>query len=306
MAMEPACVVRLSELSKRYGSYPALTEVAFEIERGEVFGYLGPNGAGKTTTIRILLGLLRPSSGCATVFGMDSWRDRVRIHARTGYVPGEPGFWDRLTGVETLTYLARLRDDLGQVERAREIATRLDLDLERQVRALSRGNKQKLALVQALMGDPELLILDEPTSGLDPLVQHEFHAMVLEMTRRGGTVLLSSHVLDDVQRIADRVGIIRRGRVVAVERLEDLRAKAVHHVTARFSGPFDVGALGGIPGVRDLRVEAVAIDCRVPETSLDAVVKVLARFPVEDVSITEADLDEMFLAYYAEPDADAA
>ena len=182
MAMESASVVRLSKLSKRYGSYPALTDVAFEIEPGEVFGYLGPNGAGKTTTIRILLGLLRPSSGCATVFGMDSWRDRVRIHARTGYVPGEPGFWDRLTGVETLTYLARLRDSRGQVARGREIATRLDLDLERPVRALSRGNKQKLALVQALMGDPELLVLDEPTSGLDPLVQHEFHAMVLEMT----------------------------------------------------------------------------------------------------------------------------
>ena len=174
------------------------------------------------------------------------------------------------------------------------------------MRALSRGNKQKLALVQALMGDPELLVLDEPTSGLDPLVQHEFHAMVLEMTRRGGTVLLSSHVLDDVQRIADRVGIIRRGRVVAVERLEELRAKAVHHVTARFSGPFDVGALGRVPGIRDLRVDAVAIDCRVPETSLDSIVKVLARFAVEDVSITEADLEEMFLAYYTEPDADAA
>ena len=299
-------VIRLSNVSKSYRSHPALTDVAFEIEQGEVFGYLGPNGAGKTTTIRILLGLLRPSSGSATVFGMDSWRDRVRIHARTGYVPGEPGLWDRLTGVETLTYLARLRDDLVQVERSRDIARRLDLDLERPVRALSRGNKQKLALVQALMGDPELLILDEPTSGLDPLVQHEFHSMVLEMTRRGGTVLLSSHVLDDVQRIADRVGIIRGGRVVAVERLEELRAKAVHHVTARFSGPFDVQALATIPAIRDLRVDGAAMDCRVPETSLDAVVKVLARFPVGDVSITEADLEEMFLAYYTEPDSDAA
>jgi ABC-2 type transport system ATP-binding protein len=299
-------VIRLSKLSKSYGSHRALTEIDFEIEQGEVFGYLGPNGAGKTTTIRIVLGLLRPSSGCAEVFGMDAWRDSVQIHAQTGYVPGEPGFWGRLTGVETLTYLARLRDDLKEVARGHEIATRLDLDLGRPVQALSRGNKQKLAVVQAFMGDPELLVLDEPTSGLDPLVQHEFHTMVREVTQRGGTVLLSSHLLDDVQRTADRVGIIRGGRVAAVERLEELRAKAVHHVTARFSGPFDVRALGDIPGIRDLSVDAGGVDCRVPQASLDAIVKTLARFGVEDVSITEADLEEMFLAYYSERQADAA
>jgi beta-exotoxin I transport system ATP-binding protein len=299
-------VVRLSKLSKRYGSHRALTDIDVEIEQGEVFGYLGPNGAGKTTTIRILLGLLRPSSGCAEVLGMDAWRDSAAVHARTGYVPGEPGLWDRLTAVETLTYLARLRNDVGQVARGREIATRLDLDLERPVRTLSRGNKQKLVVVQAFMGNPELVVLDEPTSGLDPLVQHEFHAMVRETTQRGGTVLLSSHLLDDVQRTADRVGVIRAGRLVAVERLEELRAKTVHHVTARFQGPFDVRALGDIPGVRDLSVAGSGVDCRVPEASLDAIVKALARFAVEDVSITEADLEEMFLAYYTEPQADAA
>ena len=184
-------VVRLSRLSKRYGSHPALVDVDLEIDQGEVFGYLGPNGAGKTTTIRILLGLLRPTTGRAEVFGLDTWSDAVAVHARTGYVPGEPGLWERLTGAATITYLARLRDDLAQVARARVLAERLDLDLGRRVGALSKGNKQKLVIVQAFMGDPELIVLDEPTTGLDPLMQQEFHAIVRETTARGGTVLLS-------------------------------------------------------------------------------------------------------------------
>jgi len=291
-------VVRLSRLSKRYGSHPALVDVDLEIDQGEVFGYLGPNGAGKTTTIRILLGLLRPTAGRAEVFGLDTWSDAVAVHARTGYVPGEPGLWERLTGAATITYLARLRADLAQVARAHLLAERLDLDLDRRVGALSKGNKQKLVIVQAFMGDPELVVLDEPTTGLDPLMQQEFHAIVRETTARGGTVLLSSHLLDDVQRTADRVGIIREGRLVTVERLEELRAKAVHRVSARFDGPFDPAAFAAIPGVRDIAVRQGSVEARVPEGSLDAAVKALARYRVVDVEITEADLEEMFLAYY--------
>jgi ABC-2 type transport system ATP-binding protein len=299
-------VVSLSKLSKSYGSHCALVDVDLDIEQGEVFGYLGPNGAGKTTTIRILLGLLRPSSGSATIFGRDSWMDAVAVHARTGYVPGDPGLWPRLTGEATIGYLARLRRDLGQVARAQGIAERLGLDLTRRVGALSKGNKQKLVIVQAFMGEPDLVVLDEPTTGLDPLVQQEFHAMVRDTTGRGGTVLLSSHLLDDVQRTADRVGIIRDGRLVTVERLEELRAKAVHHVTARFAAAFDPMVLAAVPGVREVRHHQGIVEFRAPETSLDAVVKVLARYRIVDIEITEADLEEMFLAYYAEEPANAA
>jgi len=291
-------VVRLSQLSKRYGSHPALVDVDLEIDEGEVFGYLGPNGAGKTTTIRILLGLLRATSGRAEVFGLDAWADAVTVHARTGYVPGEPGLWERMTGEATITYLARLRGDLAQRERARRLAERLDLDLGRRVGALSKGNKQKLVIVQAFMSEPDLVVLDEPTTGLDPLMQQEFHAIVRETTARGGTVLLSSHLLDDVQRTADRIGIIRDGRLVAVERLEDLRAKAVHRVEARIDGPFDPAAFAAIPGVRDVTVRHGSVELRVPEGSLDAAVKTLARSRIIDVEISEADLEEMFLAYY--------
>jgi ABC-2 type transport system ATP-binding protein len=294
-------VIRLSRLSKSYGSHRALVAIDLDIGAGEVFGYLGPNGAGKTTTIRILLGLLRPTSGSAEVFGHDAWRDAAAVHARTGYVPGEPGLWDRMTGEATIGYLARLRDDLDQVARAHTIAERFELDLSRRVGALSKGNKQKLVLVQAFMGDPDLLVLDEPTTGLDPLMQQEFHAMVRETTARGGTVLLSSHLLDDVQRTANRVGIIREGRLITVERLEDLRAKAVHHVRAKLRGPLDAAGFAGIPGARDVSVANGAVELRAPEGSLDAVVKVLARHRVLDVEITETDLEEMFLSYYEEP-----
>ena len=299
-------VVRLSKLCKQYGSRRALVDVDLEIEAGEVVGYLGPNGAGKTTTIRILLGLLRATSGSASVFGLDSWRDAVAVHARTGYVPGEPGLWERLTGAETIAYLAHLRDDNGQLEHARLLAERLDLDLARRVGTLSKGNKQKLVVVQAFMGKPDLVVLDEPTTGLDPLVQQEFHAIVREATQRGGTVLLSSHLLDDVQRTADRVAIIREGRLITVERLEELRAKAVHRVAVRLDGPFDVASFAAIPGVRDLDVHDRTVEFRAPEGSLDEAVKLLARHRVLDVEITEADLEEMFLAYYAEGTADAA
>ena len=300
-------VVELSGLSKRYGTHPALVDVDLTIERGEVFGYLGPNGAGKTTTIRILLGLLRATSGTAQVFGFDVWADPVAVHRRTGYVPGEPGLWERLTGEATLHYLAELRGDLDQMRRACEIAERLGLDLGRRVSELSKGNKQKLVIAQAFMGDPELVVLDEPTTGLDPLVQQEFHTMIHETTARGGTVLLSSHLLDDVQRTADRVGVIRAGRLVAVERLEHLRAKAVHHVVVRFESPFDPGSIAAIPGVRDVKAHDGGVRFTTAAGSLDAVVKALARHRILDVEITEADLEEMFLAYYAdETSTDAA
>ena len=186
------------------------------------------------------------------------------------------------------------------------LAERFDLDLGRRVKALSRGNRQKLALVQAFMSNPDLAVLDEPTSGLDPIAQQEFHQLLHETTARGGTVVLSSHVLDEVQRIANRVGIIRAGRLIAVERLEDLRATALDRVVARLAGPADPAVVARLPGIRDLSVEGGVLRCGIPEGSLDQLVKALARFTVIDLSITEADLEEMFLTFYGEGTPDAA
>ena len=299
-------VVRLVGLTKDYGRRRALDRVDLSVEQGEVFGYLGPNGAGKTTTIRLLLGLLRPTGGRAEVFGLDAWRDSVRIHARTGYLPGDAGLYDRLTGHDIVDYYAGLRRHPGDILSAIRLAERFDLDLGRRVRALSRGNRQKLAVVLAFMSSPDLAVLDEPTSGLDPIAQQEFHQLVRETTDRGGTVLLSSHVLDEVQRMADRVGIIRAGCLIAVERLEELRAKALHRVVARLAGPVDVASFARVAGLRDLSLEDGVLRCGVPEASIDAVVKALAGYRVVDLSITEADLEEMFLTFYGEPTRAAA
>ena len=300
------CPVRLVGLTKNYGTRRAVDRVNLTVERGEVFGYLGPNGAGKTTTIRLLLGLLRPTAGRAEVFGLDAWRDSVRIHARTGYLPGDAGLYERLTGRDIVTYFAGLRRRPADVASAVKLAERFDLDLSRRVKALSRGNRQKLALVQAFMSNPDLAVLDEPTSGLDPIAQQEFHQLLHETTARGGTVVLSSHILDEVQRIADRVGIIRAGRLIAVERLEDLRATALHRVVARLAGPTDPTALARVPGIRDLSIDRGVLRCGIPQGSLDQLIKALARFTVIDLSITEADLEEMFLTFYGEQTPDAA
>lgn len=298
-------VIRTERLSKRYGPHRALTEVDLVVRRGEVFGYLGPNGAGKTTTIRVLLGFLRPTSGRAEVFGLDSWADSARIHADLGYVPGDVAFWERMTGRELLTHLARLRGGVD-LAYAHDVAARLDVDLRRPLRTLSKGNRQKIAIVQALMSRPSLLVLDEPTSGLDPLVQQQVQDMVREHAGRGGTVLLSSHMLSEVQRIADRVGIIRGGRLVAVERLADLRAKSLHHVAVHFAAPVEAAMFTRIEGVRDVVVHDHLLTCAAPQAALDDLLKAVATRHIVDLSCEEASLEETFLAYYGPGAPDAA
>jgi ABC-2 type transport system ATP-binding protein len=290
-------VVRTEELSKQFGQTRALDHVSLSVRRGEVFAYLGPNGAGKTTTIRVLLGMLRPTSGRARVFGLDSWTDSVVIHRQVGYVPGEVTFWDRMTVLELLTFLAAVRGT-RDLSYARVLSERLDLELGRVVTTMSKGNRQKVAIVQALMTRPELLVLDEPTSGLDPLVQQQVHDLLREHVDGGGTVLLSSHVLSEVQRIADRVGIIRSGRLVAVERLDDLRAKSLHSVSVRFDEPVDAEPFRRLGGVRDVTVKGTVLTLGATQSALDAVVKQAARHTVLDLSCEEASLEEMFLAYY--------
>jgi ABC-2 type transport system ATP-binding protein len=296
--------VRLTDLSKRFGSNVALDGISLTIEPGEVFGYLGPNGAGKTTTIRLLMGMLKPNAGRAEVFGLDAWRDPVAVHRLVGYVPGEPALYDRLTGREHVTYFASLRhSDDGA--RAAALAERLDLDLNRPARALSRGNRQKLTVVLAVMSTPRLLVLDEPSSGLDPLVQQVFQAVLREHAERGGTVLLSSHVLGEVQRVADRIGVVRGGRLIAVERLQELAAKSMHRVRANFTQEVSLADFDGIPGVRDMVVGDRTMTCNAPQQALDALLKRVSQRAVDDFECAESELEETFLAYYGTGGNDA-
>lgn len=290
-------MVRLAGLTKRFGRTTALDDVSLTIGRGEVFGYLGPNGAGKTTTIRLLMGMLRPSAGTAAVLGLDVWRQSREVHRLVGYVPGEPALYDRLTGNQHVAYCSHLRhrDDR---KRAAEVADRLELDLDRPARTLSRGNRQKLAVVLAVMSRPRLLVLDEPTSGIDPLVQQVFHAILREHTADGGSALFSSHVLGEVERVANRIGVVREGKLVAVERLQDLAARSLHRVRARFSGDVSAAEFAGVPGVRDLRVDARTLSCNAPQSALDALLKLVSAREVEDFECSEAPLEEMFLSYY--------
>ena len=297
--------VELDRLTKSFGRTRALDGVSLTIERGEIFGYLGPNGAGKTTTIRLLTGLLRPSSGAARVYGHDAWHDAVAVHRRIGYVPGDPSLYRRLTGRQHVAYLERLRAVPSSAS-AYALAGRLDLDLDRPAGQLSRGNRQKLAVVLAWMSGPDLLVLDEPTSGLDPLVQQEFMAMLREHTAGGGSVLLSSHVLAEVQRVADRVGVLRSGRLIAVDEVQELLKTSLHRVRASFADDVSPAEFTGIAGLRDLRVEDHTLTCSVPQQALDVLLKRVARHPVADFECAETELEETFLGYYGKGDGDAA
>jgi ABC-2 type transport system ATP-binding protein len=283
-------------LTKRYGSARGVQDLTLSVLRGEVFGFLGPNGAGKTTTIRTLLGLLHPTAGSARVLGLDIRRRSREIRARVGNLPGEFAYDPRMTGRELLHYAAALRGahDLAP---ARLLAERLEADLSRRLGDLSRGNRQKIGLIQALWHDPELLVLDEPTGGLDPLMQEEFLAIVAERRARGTTVFLSSHDLDEVQRACDRVGIIREGRLAAVEDVGDMRARAYRDVTARFAAPIDASELADLAAVDALQACGDSVRFRV-QGDLDPVVKVLGRHTVRDLEITQPTLEELFLTYY--------
>jgi ABC-2 type transport system ATP-binding protein len=292
-----ASVIRTEKLTKSYGSHRGIVDVDLEVQHGEVFGFLGPNGAGKTTTIRILLDLIRPTSGKAFVFDVDSSADPVAIHRRVGYLPGEFTLYDRLTGAQTLEYFGNLRGGVDPAYRA-ELVERFELDTSRRYREYSKGNKQKVGLVVALQHKPELLILDEPTSGLDPLVQQTFFNLVREQVKDGSTVFLSSHILSEVEKTCDRVAIIRDGRIVRLGRVDALRDLAHHQVEMRFAGGPPAGEFEKLEGVSDVEVTDHTIRLRVlgPITS---VVQTAARLGVVDFLSREPSLEETFLAQYA-------
>ncbi len=300
MADSPA--VETFGLSKTYGGgVRALVDLDLRVEQGEVFGYLGPNGAGKSTTIRLLLGLIRPTSGRASVHGLDTRANGVAARRLAGYLPGDLRLADRLTGREQLESLVRLRGNVD--ERLRDgLCERLDVVLDRPIRQLSKGNRQKLGIVQAFMHRPQVVVLDEPTSGLDPLLQAEVRALLRETATDGRTVFLSSHSLDEVQHVADRVGIIRSGRLVDVDAVESLRERSLRHVSITFEAPVDAAELARLDGVRVTAVEGPHVRLSAPETAMDAVVKAAARHEVVDLVSQPADLEEIFLELYREDD----
>lgn len=294
--------VETARLTKYYGEHRGIIDLDLTVEPGQVFGFLGPNGAGKTTAMRVLLDFLRPTSGVARVLGLDAHEDSLAIRARCGYLGGDVALYERLTGRALCRWLASLRGGAG-LDRIDPLAERLGLDLDRPIADLSTGNRQKVALVQAFMHEPELLILDEPTAGLDPLVQHTFQQMVREVAADGRTVFLSSHVLDEVERSCDRVGIIRAGRLVAVEDMATLRRRALREVTIRFAGPVDLGPFERLDGVRGVSADGDFVHLRYGGEA-DAIVKLVAQHRVLDFVSAPADLEEVFLAFYSDEGPD--
>ncbi len=292
--------IRTERLVKDYGQSKGLAGLDLEVDRGEVYGFLGPNGSGKTTTIRLLLDLIRPTSGRAVVLGVDPRRDGVGLRRRIGYLPGDFAVDGRQTAAELLTYLGNLRGGVAP-GRVAELAHRLQLDTGRRIKTLSKGNRQKVGVIQAFMHDPELLVLDEPTSGLDPFLQQEFAALAREAARDGRTVFMSSHVMSEVQQTADRVGIVRRGRLAAVESVEDLRERSMRAVEIRFDGPVSASSFAGLPGVGAVEVDGAVLRCRL-DGSADALVKEAARHVVVTLSVEEADLEDLFFHYYSDGD----
>jgi ABC-2 type transport system ATP-binding protein len=293
-------VIDVRGLVKTFGSHRALDGLDLEVRAGEVHGFLGPNGAGKSTTIRALLGLLRVDGGTATVFGQDPWRDAVAIHRRLAYVPGDVALWPNLSGGETVDMLLRMRGADPGVGHREELLERFDLDPTKKGRAYSKGNRQKVALVAAFSADVDLLVLDEPTSGLDPLMEQVFADCVAERTAAGTTVLLSSHILSEVERLADRVTIIREGRAVESGTLDELRHLRRSRITATVGRIPD--RLGELAGVHDLSVDGSSLSLTVDPDALPVVLKSLTEAGVTALTSAPPTLEELFLdAYRTQP-----
>jgi ABC-2 type transport system ATP-binding protein len=304
MEADVAAVIEIQNLRKDYGRTHALVDLDLQVRAGEVFGFLGPNGAGKTTAIRILMDLIRPTGGRAAVFGLDCRRQGVALRRRVGYLPGDFLVDGRQSARELLTHLGHLRGGVPP-RRIAELADRLGLQLDRDIKALSKGNRQKVGLVQAFMHEPELLVLDEPTSGLDPFLQQEFTAMAREAAAAGRTVFMSSHVMSEVQKAADRVGIIRGGVLVAVDHVDSLREAAARRVEIVFAEPVAAAEFGALDGVAELSVAGPVLRCEL-HGSPDALVKAAARHTVLSLTSEEPDLQEVFFTRYTAGEGAAA
>ncbi len=302
--MEQALAIYTKGLMKSYGNVQALRGVDLEVHQGEIFGFLGPNGAGKTTTIRCFLDLIRPNGGTVQVLGIDPQADPVAVRTRVGYLPGDLHFDENMTVEGALRYLNSLRSSKtsgghkADWEYVRHLCEHIDLSLKLAIKNLSKGNKQKVGVVQALMHRPELLLLDEPTFGLDPLVQQEVLRLVKEARQEGATVFFSSHILSEVQEIADRGGIIRKGAVVEVAETDSLINRSLHRAHIRFKQPVDCTALTSVPGITVLNQDnGQAVTLQI-EGDMDRLFKTLCAYPVLDFETERPSLEEIFLAYY--------
>ncbi|MCX4907579.1 ABC transporter ATP-binding protein [Streptomyces sp. NBC_00878] len=289
--------ITVSGLHKSFGSTHALDGLDLDVETGEVHGFLGPNGAGKSTTIRVLLGLLRADSGAAQLLGGDPWTDAVDLHRRVAYVPGDVTLWRNLSGGEVIDLYGRLRGGLDTARRT-DLIKRFELDPTKKGRTYSKGNRQKVALVAAFASDVDLLILDEPTSGLDPLMEEVFQSCVEEERDRGRTILLSSHILSEVEELCDRVSIIRKGRTVESGSLTQLRHLTRTSVTAELVGP--PNGLAALPGIHDLDIQGSRVKLQVESDKLNAVLRSLTESGVRSLTSTPPTLEELFLRHYQE------
>ena len=297
-------VIRAEGLTKYYGQRRGIDELDLAVAPGEIFGFLGPNGAGKTTTIRILLDLIRPTGGSVRVLGLEPRRAGADLRRRLGYLPGDFVVDGGQSSRELLVHLGHLRGGVPEA-RIRQLADRMELELYARIRSLSKGKRQKVGVIPAFMHEPELLILDEPTSGLDPLLQQTFLALAREAKAAGSTIFMSSHVLSEVQQSADRVGIIRDGRMIAVEAVEELRRRAVRQVEIRFDAPVPLETFAVLPGISEAALDGSVLRCRLTGRA-DPLVKAAARWGVESMVVEEPDLEALFFTYYrdeAAPDA---
>jgi ABC-2 type transport system ATP-binding protein len=298
IAPDKDLAIQIRGLTKSYGKVRALRGIDLEVKRGEIIGFLGPNGAGKTTTIRCLLDMIRPDGGKALLLGLDPQAEPLAVQARSGYLPGEMQFFDNLTVERQLRFFRDMRGgrlDWGYV---RQLAERLDLDLKPQIKNLSKGNKQKVGVIQALMHRPELLLLDEPTSGLDPLIQQEVLSLLREANAAGTTVFFSSHIMSEVDSVARQVAIIRAGKIVEVAGTESLIHRSLNRLTVRYKTPVEAAELGNLPGVEILSMtDGSSVTLQV-QGDMENLVQALGRLPVLDLETDRPSLEEVFLTYY--------
>lgn len=300
MAENPDGVLRFDAVTKRFGETLALDRLSITLEPGEIVGLLGPNGAGKTTALRILLGLIQPTSGQATVYGFDTWREPIQVHQRLAYVPSEFNVWPNLTGGQILDLLGALYGGYDPDVR-QEYAERFNFDPNKKGRTYSKGNRQKIALIAALMTRADLLIMDEPTAGLDPLLEQEFQSVLRESKRRGQTILLSSHVLSEVEVACDRIAILRNGRLVEYGTLQELRHLSARTVEADYRG--DPPDFDGVPGIEDVVFENGHVRLQITG-STDPLIKAMAKSEITAIQVREPTLEELFHSYYGEESGD--
>jgi len=289
-------IIEVKNLVKKYGSFTALNGVNLEVNQGEIYGFIGPNGAGKTTTIRVLLGILKATAGQATIFGMDAWKDAVEIHKRVAYVPGEVNLWPNLTGGEVIDLFVKLRGANNNKRRREELIERFDLDPSKKCRTYSKGNRQKVALIAAFASDADLYILDEPTSGLDPLMERVFQEYVMEAKEEGKSIFLSSHILSEVERLCDKVSIIRNGKIIESGSLEELRHLTRTSVVLDTKEP--ISDLDKLKGVHNLEKKGNSLYFYVDSEQLDEVMKYISKFGIVKLEVAPPTLEELFMRHY--------